>query len=208
MLGFRTLRARLARRAMGTLVRDREGVTVIEFAIVAPVMILFITGLMEFGYVLFARSTLESAVMEAARASRVANCPNENAKAIEAEIQRRMRVISAGDKQPPVVKVEAYGGDFSNVGSPEPFDDDNGNGKRDAGESYTDINGNGVWDEDMAKTGDYGDFGEVVQFTATFNVISLVPFVASTVNDGKDFYPIQAVTVVRNEPFQDTTCKL
>lgn len=199
MLGFRKLLA---------LGRDREGVTVIEFAIVAPVMILFITGLLEFGYVLFARSTLESAVLEAARASRVANCPNENAKAIEKEIQDRMSVISSGDGQPPIIKVESYGDQFGNVGNPEPFTDTNKNGKFDEGEAYTDLNGNGTWDKDMAKSGDFGDFGEVVRFTASYNVISLVPFIASTINDGKDFYSIQSVTVVRNEPFQDTTCKI
>jgi Flp pilus assembly protein TadG len=199
MLGIRNLRR---------LARDRDGVTIVEFAIVAPVMILFITGLFEFGYVLFARSTLESAVLEAARGSRVANCPNENAKAVEKEIQDRMQIISSSDGVPPILKVESYGEEFGDVGNPEPFTDTNGNGKRDTGESFTDVNGNGNFDQDMGQSGDFGDFGEVVRFTATYNVSSLVPFIATTINDGQDFYPIQSVTVVRNEPFQDTTCKI
>lgn len=185
-----------------------EGVTAVEFAIVFPVMALFILGLLEIGYVLFARSTLESAVLVAARSSRVADCPNANAEAIEAGIIERMSVISSADDQPPVVTIESYGQEFGDVGNPEPLDDLNGNGVRDPGESYTDINGNGEWDEDMGEEGDYGSFGEVVRFTATFNVASLVPWVAEQINNGNDFYSIRSVTVVRNEPFKDAVCAI
>ncbi|MEM7688087.1 MAG: TadE family protein [Pseudomonadota bacterium] len=199
MLGFRRLRQ---------LREDNKGVTIIEFAFVAPVMILFITGLLEFGYLLFARSTLESAVLEAARGTRVANCPNENAKEIEKLIQDRMERVVSGDKQKAKIVVQSYGTEFGDVGNPEPYDDEDGNGKRDDGESFTDINGNGEWDEDMGAEGDYGSFGEVVRLRATYNVTSLVPFIANEFNNGKDFYSIEAVTVVRNEPFTEATCAL
>lgn len=188
--------------------RRNEGSTIVEFAILAPVMFLLIAGLMELAYVLFARSTLESAVMAAARSARVADCPKENAKAVEKMIQDRMNIISSSDGVPAIVLVESYGQNFGDVGNPEPFDDANGNDQRDDGESYTDVNGNGSWDEDMGASGDFGSFGEVVRFTATFNVTSLVPFVAAEINDGKDHYPIEAVTVVRNEPFREVTCAL
>jgi len=188
--------------------RDEGGVTIVEFAFVAPVMIVLITGLLEFGYVLFARSTLESAVLDAARSSRVANCPSENAKAIEEAIQARMSVIISGDGSPAQVEVDSYGENFGDVGNPEPFDDENGNGTRDAGEGYTDVNGNGEWDEDMGTTGDLGSFGDVVRFKASYTVRSLIPFVANAINDGKNFYTIEAVTAVRNEPFMEASCAL
>ncbi len=196
---------RLRRR---DLARDDNGVTAVEFAFVFPVMALFILGLLEIGYVLFARSTLESAVLAAARSSRVEDCPNANAEAIEAGIIERMAVITSSDGEPPVVTVESYGQEFGDVGNPEPFDDVNGNGKRDEGESYTDINGNGEWDEDMGEDGDYGSFGEVVRFTATYNVTSLVPWISDQINDGDNFYRIRSVTVVRNEPFVDAECAI
>jgi Flp pilus assembly protein TadG len=188
--------------------RREEGTTLVEFAMIAPVLFLLITGFMELAYVLFARSTLESAVMAAARSARVADCPAENAKVVEKMIQDRMTVISSADGQAAVVTVESYGQNFGDVGNPEPFDDANGNNERDAGESYTDVNGNGQWDKDMGATGAFGQFGEVVRFTASYNVTSLVPFVAAQINEGKNFYPIQAVTVVRNEPFREVTCAL
>jgi len=189
------------------LARDEDGVTVIEFAFVAPVMVLLLTGILEFGYVLFARSTLESAVLEGARSSRVLDCPNENAKAVEEFIQNRMDVVASANGQKAKLVVDSYGQSFGDVGNPEPYDDVDGNGTRDVGESYTDVNGNGEWDSDMGTEGDFGSFGEVVRFTASYEVASILPFLAQRYN-GKPSYSIEAATVVRNEPFKDATCAI
>lgn len=191
---------------MRRLMRDSGGVTIVEFAFVAPVMIVLLSGLLEFGYVAFARSTLESAILDASRSARVAECPGEAAELIEEEVVRRMAAVVSHDGEPPMLTVRSYGGEFGNVGNPEPFNDLDGSGSFDPGESYTDINGNAQWDDDMGKTGDYGGFGDVVEFNATFNVASLLPFVAARLNDNDGFYPISAETVVRNEPFKEVTC--
>jgi hypothetical protein len=58
----------------------------------------------------------------------------------------------------------------------------------------------------MGSDGNFGSFGDVVQFEATYNVKSIVPFVASQINNNSGFYPISASTVVRNEPYQDVAC--
>lgn len=43
---------------------------------------------------------------------------------------------------------------FGDVGKPEPYVDSSpGNGAYDAGEDFTDINGNGQWDSDMGQAG-------------------------------------------------------
>ncbi|MEE4200552.1 TadE/TadG family type IV pilus assembly protein [Erythrobacter sp.] len=186
--------------------RREDGVTIVEFAFVAPVLILFVTGLLEIGYILFARSTLESAVLAASREARVSPCPNDVASAVETRLQDRMSVIMSVDDEPAALTVESYSSNFGDVGNPEPFDDVNDNGTRDPGESYTDTNGNGEWDEDMGLSGDFGGFGDVVRFTASQDVPSLFPFFANTVTDGQPHYTLTAVTVVRNEPFTDETC--
>ncbi len=191
-----------------TLCRREDGVTAVEFAFIAPVMLMLIGGLLEVGYLTFARSTLENAVLTAARQSRVSDCPNENAEAIEEGIAERMSFVVSSDGEPPDVRVDSYGGNFGDVGNPEPFDDVNGSGQRDEGESYTDVNGNGEWDADMGSEGDFGSFGEVVRFTATFKVKSLVPAVSRQINSGRDYYTIESVTVVRNEPFREAACAL
>ncbi len=193
--------------AARTSLRECEqGSAAIEFAVVAPVMLVLLGGMLELGYVAFARSTLESAILEAARASRVTDCPDENGTHIEAALAESMTVVKSADGQPPKLTVSAYGKEFGNVGSPEPFSDTDANGQHDAGEPYNDTNGNGQWDADMGTTGAYGSFGDVVRFDATYQVPSLFSYVSNTINDGKDAYTVSATTVVRNEPYQDVSC--
>ncbi|MEQ8411903.1 MAG: pilus assembly protein [Erythrobacter sp.] len=196
----------MMRRLLGRIARNREGVTIVEFAFVAPVMFMLILGLLELGYVAFARSALESSILVASRQSKVAECPAQTAKLIEAELIDRLSVINTFNQQAPKLEVQSYGTNFRNVGNPEPFNDIDGSGTWDPGESYTDFNGNGQWDEDMGKTDNYGEFGEVVKFSASLEVVSLVPFVASAINGNEGFYRLSAETVVRNEPFEDAEC--
>ncbi|MGB3471975.1 MAG: TadE/TadG family type IV pilus assembly protein [Erythrobacter sp.] len=195
-------------RFLKALRADTQGVTIVEFALVAPVMLLFIGGILEIGYVTFARSTLESSILAAARASRVTECPNENAEELAEQLTKRMSVIMSADGAPPTLSVQSYGQKFGDVGNPEPFDDTDGNGTHSVGESYTDVNGNGEWDADMGQDGHYGTFGEVVEFKASFNVPSLFPWIAQRINSGQNFYTIESVTVIRNEPYEDASCSI
>jgi hypothetical protein len=196
----------MSRRPIRRLRANEEGVTAVEFAFVAPVMFMLIFGLLELGYVAFARSTLESAILDASRNSKVAECPAQNAALIEQELIDRLAIISTHNNAPPKLTVRSYGSNFGNVGNPEPFNDLDASGSWDPGEPYTDFNGNGQWDADMGKEGNYGQFGEVVQFTATVDVVSIVPFVAKALNKNEGFYAVSAETVVRNEPFKEASC--
>ncbi|KPP96670.1 MAG: TadE/TadG family type IV pilus assembly protein [Erythrobacter sp.] len=196
----------MTRHLFGRLARERDGVTIVEFAFVAPVMFMLLLALLEMGYVAFARSTLESAILVASRESKVAECPAQTAELIEEELMERLAVVSTFNDKPPKLEVRSYGTNFRNVGNPEPFNDIDGSGTWDPGESYQDINGNGQWDDDMGKEGNFGQFGEVVEFSASMEVVSLVPFVAQAINGNEGFYALSAETVVRNEPFKDAEC--
>lgn len=55
---------------LGKMVRNNEGATVIEFAIVAPVFFLIVFGIIEFSLIMFASSVIEGATANAARLSR------------------------------------------------------------------------------------------------------------------------------------------
>lgn len=50
-----------------TVGRRRRGAAVVEMAVVTPFLLLLIFGIVEFGYVFFARETLNTAVREACR---------------------------------------------------------------------------------------------------------------------------------------------
>jgi len=58
-------------RATGSLLRASAGATAIEFAIVFPVFLVFVLGIVEFGRALWTQTALQSAVETAARCAAV-----------------------------------------------------------------------------------------------------------------------------------------
>jgi len=59
--------ARLRRNARRMRAQSQSGATAVEFAMVAPVLFLFICGILEVGVLFFAQSTLQNAADDAAR---------------------------------------------------------------------------------------------------------------------------------------------
>lgn len=193
-------------RTLRRLGPDRRGIATVEFAMIAPVMILMICGFMEYAHVSSARTTLEAATMRAARAVAASDCPDRRQGIMLGIVQRAMANTPAAPGTEVQVVTKSYSDQFRDVGEPEPFNDANGNGRWDPGETYTDINGNSQHDNDMGRVGSIGGAGQVVSYTATFQVASLFGFISEIYNDG-EAYRIQASTVIRNEPiFRTTGC--
>lgn len=188
------------------LCSDNRGIAAVEFAFIAPVLILIICGFMEYAYVSSARTSLEAATMRAARAVAASNCPAQRPAIMQSVVNNAMASTPRVPGTDIVIVTKAYSSQFSDVGEPEPFNDANGNGRWDTGEVYTDINGNGQWDDDMGTTGSIGGAGQVVSYTATIQVASLFGFINERFGSGQA-YRIEASTVIRNEPiFRNTGC--
>lgn len=188
------------------LAGDARGLAAVEFALIAPVMLLIIMGTIEFGYVSSARSALEAAVIHGARQIAASDCPAQRETILRNTVTNAMAHVASADGAAPQIESKAYAGQFGDVGEPEPFNDLNSNQRWDTDEPFTDVNGNARWDADMGVSGSVGGAGQVVSYTATFNVRSLVPYVARLYSE-HDYHPIRATTVVRNEPlFRNTGC--
>ena len=82
--------------------------------------------------------------------------------------------------------------------SPESFVDTNGNGKRDAGECYTDVNGNSTWDADPGVSGN-GGAGDTVLYTASITYTRLFPM--SIWMGWSRTATLSASTVLKNQPW-------
>jgi Flp pilus assembly protein TadG len=67
---------------------DNKGVAAVEFAIVLPVLILFLFGIIEFGILFYDKAVITNASREGARAGIVYNYP---APVTEAEIEQVVR---------------------------------------------------------------------------------------------------------------------
>ncbi|NLR71060.1 pilus assembly protein [Novosphingobium sp. ERN07] len=174
-----------------------EGATIVEFAIVLPLFMVFLVGILDIGQMVYGKSVLTGAVHRAARAS--AN-ETRNVTQADASVLNAIRPILPG------VTIESsrtsyY--DFSDIGRPEKWNDANGNSICDNNEVYTDENRSGEWDEDVGKQGSAGDANDVVVYkvTASFEPLFKVPFLPARWADRT----LSATAVVKNQPFGNQT---
>lgn len=173
---------------------NRDGTVAVEFAMVAPMLITTVVAVMEIGMVLSVQALMEGAVRDAARFGVTGQNDAERLKIIGDIVENR--TIGLVDFDNATVNVLTYGS-FDDIGAPEPFVDEAPfNGVYDAGETYSDINGNGQWDADQGKKG-AGNASEVVLYRIFYDVPSLTGLVDHVLGG----ISLSASIAVRNEPY-------
>lgn len=178
--------------------KSRDGFTALEFALIAPVLLLFTSAVIEFGLLLYAMSVMESATTNTSRLGKTGFTAGGISR--EQTIINMFNTRSAGllDAERLQISTLTYPS-FDTIGDAEPFNDANGNGSHDVGETFDDINGNGQWDNDMGAQG-AGDANDIVVYVVTYPWNVLTPMLSSLIGtDG--IYNITARTVVKNEPY-------
>jgi hypothetical protein len=178
---------------------SRRGTTALEFALVAPLVILVGIATIEFGYILTVQNLLELSARKASRTGITGETP-ANGKTREEMLRALVADTGMGLIDPArlTIGITAYDG-FDKVGQPEPCMDLNGNRACDQSEPYTDVNGNGRWDADQGKAS-AGSGGQVVIYTLSYTDIPLTGLIAALVSASPMTY--SARVVVRNEPFR------
>ncbi|HEY1607426.1 MAG TPA: TadE/TadG family type IV pilus assembly protein [Allosphingosinicella sp.] len=177
------------------IVRDESAVTIVEFGIVAPVMLLMLMGFFDLAHTEYARSVLQGAMQMAARNSTLESGETTGStidSAVETQVQRVV-----GSNATFTSSRLSYS-DFSTVGKAEPYTDTNGNGHYDHGECYEDVNGNGQWDSDMGASGQ-GGADDAVLYTMTVSYHRMFPM--ATMLGWPANQTIAAATVLRNQPY-------
>ena len=176
--------------------KGQEGAAMVEFALIAPALLAMIAGIFEFSGIFFAQTLLEGGAREASRFGIIGSSPN--AAAGEAAIQRIIRANSFGVIDANDVRIQTLAYDsFSAVGQPEPFEDANGNGSFDAGETFTDINGNKSRDDDQGEAG-LGAANQVVVYRLSYDWDIMIPLFEPIFGEE---LTLEASVAVRNEPF-------
>lgn len=189
---------RFSKHPLKSFRRDANGSTLMEFAFGAPVLLTVILASMEFGAVMLTSTMMESSLREAARFGITGQQP-DNATRLERIIdivdERTLGLVDMAEAQ---VDILVYPS-FSDIGRGEDYVDGNASGSYDLGETFTDENGNGVWDADIGAAGS-GASGDIVVYRMRYDWQSMTPFASHFIgNDG--ILNLAASIVVRNEPW-------
>ena len=180
------------------LSKDKRGVTVVEFALIAPVLLTLLLGAFDIGYSLYARGVLQGAVQKAARDSGLrANA--DNAAEMDAMVTNMVSQVMKADGQNSIVYVRRSYTSFADVGDMEDFTDSDADNVCDRSEPFEDTNGNGNWDE-KGSSGQGGARATVL-YTATFRYKHIFPI--HLLLGGPEFTTLVATTVLRNQPYAE-----
>lgn len=176
------------------LSRDTRGATVIEFALVIPVVCALLAAGFELGFRVYLTAVVQGALLEASRRASVGDATELT---IEAIIRNRVDALSNGANVKEAKKENFY--NFSNVGKPEKLKfDKNGNGIYDPLEDcYEDANNNQSYDYNS--NSGLGTADDIIRYTVRVEYPNIMP-VRRLLGWG-DRQTIIASTVLRNQPF-------
>ena len=175
-----------------------QGVSAVEFALIAPVFIGILLVAFEFGFAFYARAILQGAVEEAAR---TASLENTQWTAISDRVNSRVRqVIPVSDSETEISfdLDPTYYANYVDLELPEDFEDDNNNNQWDIDECFVDRNHNQIYDTDVGLEG-RGGAQDVVVIDAT--LVYVRPFPLWRMFGLEPTQTIRISTFLRNQPF-------
>jgi hypothetical protein len=171
----------MMRRTYRKFLKNNKGVTALETAIVLPVFLLIIFGIMEFALIMHVSSLVENATHEAARLGSTGNSyddlnPDKLDRSTFIQEYVRKRLGSWADETDNLSVVTKIAG------------------------SIVDFVPGGSGGKSGAKPADFGARGEAVLYTVTYDWKILTPIMAQVIGTG-GIFKIHSSVVVQNENF-------
>ena len=188
------------RRQAGNIQRFancEHGITAMEFAIIAPVMLLLLFGIIEFSFIMLVTNVLESATAISSRLGSTGYTADGTSR--EDTIMQSIAAHAGELIDTTKITISSkYYSQFNQIDQPEPWTDTNHNGIPDPGE-WIDVNGNGVYDTDMGIAG-YGGPNDIVVYTVSYPWTIMTPIMSNIIGTN-GVYTITTSAVVKNEPY-------
>ncbi len=186
-------RPTLLRRLLG----DRSGATLTEFAFVGPVLVVLVMGIFDMAHTQYTNALVNGAMQKAGR-----DMTLENAASRQTLVDTRVRqqVLNVVPPGATVTFERLSHFDFSDIGEPEEFTDENGDGICNRNEVFADDNGNGRWDADRGQAG-IGGARDAVLYTAVVTYPRLFPMYGLA--GLPETVTLRSSTVLRNQPFDE-----
>lgn len=175
------------------IIKNEDGTTIIEFAAVLPLMCIALLGGMDLCHREYAQSILTGTVQKIGRDTTL-----QGGADTIAVNDAKVKAAVLGIAPDATFKFErSYLTRYRDIEG-EPFTDANGDGVRNAGECYDDVNGNGQWDADVSASGN-GGADDVVLYKVTATYPRLFPIAAFLGWDSTQ--TITANTALKNQPY-------
>jgi Flp pilus assembly protein TadG len=130
------------------LTRCIRGVTIIEFALVAPVLLLLLMGLFDIAHIVYVKSQLTGLIQKAARDSTLQDLSTSAGQiALDNDVSSQIKMLAPGAQ---VTATRRFYRNYNDAAAkvPETWGDTDHDQRCDNNESYKDLNGNGIWDAD------------------------------------------------------------
>jgi Flp pilus assembly pilin Flp len=181
--------------ALFALGRDQRGATIVEFALILPVLCVLMLGTLDLGYRSYVTSIVQGSLHEAARMATVGGVPTAT---IEQHVRDRLRDFSG--EATITTSTRSYA-DFNGVRTPETITSDTApTGQYNPGDCYRDENGNNQYDVDRGRTG-LGGSEDVVFFEVRMSYPHIVPMANFLGTNWSNDVVITQNTVLRNQPY-------
>jgi Flp pilus assembly protein TadG len=173
--------------------RDERGASIVEFALISPVLLITLFGMFDFGHGLYTRALLQGAIDKASRGSTI---QGSTTATLDAKVTSIVRQITPGAAAPTFSRT--FYTNFSDVSEAEEYIESNANGTCDASEAYEDANGNGVWDSTRGRIGGGGAL-DAVLYKVTVTYPRLFPI--GRLIGQPSTQSMTAIAVLRNQPY-------
>lgn len=181
------------RLPLRALRHDARAATIVEFALILPVLCMMLLGTLDLGYRSYVASVVQGALHDAARMATVGNVTTAQ---IQTYVQNKLQAFA---RNATITTTTRSYSDYSGVKVAETITNDTSPfGVYNVGDCYQDSNGNGTYDTDRGRSGT-GGAEDVVYFEVTMTYPHILP-VGRLFGWSSNVTTTQN-TVLRNQPF-------
>ncbi len=182
------------------ILSDARGAVLMEFGLLIVPLCVVLMGVIDMGFGMYLRSTMQGAVNDVSRMAVVQDPNFSGTGTVEQRISAAIKARLAGlaDVGTWDVDVESFN-EFSRVGAPEKITRDaNNNGRVDVGDCWLDLEPNGEYDTAPSRTG-LGGADDIAIYTASLSMPRILPM-AGLIGMSPN-YEIVVRSAVRNQPY-------
>lgn len=182
--------------------KNQDGSSIVEFAVISPVMFTLLLGGFDLGHNLYMRSVLQGAVNKAARDSALETGTQQQVQErVDASVKAQVLAVHNGARIRPEDFERSFFRTFTDAAFPDSeviLLDGGELGVCEEGERYIDENNSGAFEDDGVADGQ-GYTRDAVKYTVTVRYDRLFPF--PKLGGLESEVEMTASTVIANQPY-------